>query len=404
MGLELGFAFFFKAFVFVGSVIYQRNQQKKMEKQLAAQRAAAKDAAATRNVRISGSNVPIPILYGSVRVDGATIFTDVKSSFNSVSPNAEETMLGSLGSFSGDKNETLITQSVLGNSNISSVIFADIDDIPYNDSKYANWVKFYINKEGGTRNTSTTLNRLASATFDGLTYSTEYFRMNRDDPQFAGRPNVSYYVTGRKIRTFSGNTLLATKSYSFNTIEILLDYMMDSQVGPGLTEADFDLTTFAEAAAIAGEVILTNRTLGGRAGNTPRDITRHEFHGGIYSDIDHISNIETILDTIPGAIFIRSATGKIKISIPDPGVSSPKDTSLQSVGTIDDDILIEDIDYSQQDTTSRLNQCRVDYYNIAKEEFYLSKPRSGCSSFSKHDAQWCMYCASCSRDCKSIIE
>jgi len=356
----------FQVVTFIASVVYQRNQAKKLKEQQARAAEAAKDSAATRNVRISGSNLPIPLLYGETRVDSTNVYTSVSNSFDSPSPNSTEVILGTLSGFTGSKNELLVLQSVLSAGSITDVVHMELDSYSYADSKFIDWVKSYISLSGGVKNNSSNLNRESTATFDELAYATEFFRMNRDEPQFSGKPSTSYLLRGRKIRTFSGSTYLTTKSYSFNAIEVLLDYLLDTDYGAELTLNDIDIESFANARAIAAQVVKANATTDGFLGLN-RDLLRHEFHGAIYPDVSHLDNIASILDTIPGAIFIRTTEGKLKISIPDPGLVTPKDESTLSVGEITDEYLISDVKFSQQDTNERFNSVKVNYPNVSKD-------------------------------------
>jgi hypothetical protein len=353
------------ALITVASFIYQYDQQQDIKKRQKAQAAAAKDRAATREIRLTGSNQPIPNIYGYSRVDPIDVYTSVASSFNSVAATADEDVLGNLGSFSGSKNETLIMQRVLGNSPIEELVFADINDEAYDGDDYLDWVKLYINKNGGSINGSATLDRDGSATFEDVTYSTEYFRMNRDEPQFGGKPYTAYYVKGKKIRTFSAGSLQATKVFSNNSIEVLVDYLLDDIIGPGLTESALDISSFDAAATISNQIIKSGVTTQGKVhtGTASRDIKRHEFNGQIFPDVDHITNIGTILETVPGAVLFRDVHGKIKLSVPDSTVTAAD----ASEGTISDAELTSDIRYSQSDVEGRYNKVVISYANAAKD-------------------------------------
>lgn len=348
--------------------LYSADQQKKKQKALQEKmKIQAQDQAATRDVRISGSNKPIPIIYGYSRIEPVDVYTNVASSYSDASPTSSEDVFGNLGSFSGNKNETLICQRVVAASEISKYVWADIDDVDYNDAKYNNWVRFFGNRIGGTLNQSPTLARDNSALFNDLAYVTEFFRMNREDPQFSGKPVTSYYVEGRKVRRFSNGILSTQKSFSNNTVEVLTDYLFDTTIGPGLTEDDIDLVSFSKAAAVCDQVVKESAAVSGkifakRNINT-LDIRRHSFNGVLYPDKDHIENISTILKTIVGVVILRSAEGKLKLSIPDPTLTSAQASERE----INDSILVSDIEYSQPDANARLNNIKVTYTNSAKD-------------------------------------
>jgi len=342
------------------SIVYQQEQAKKM-------REAAKDRAATRNVRVSGSNNPIPIVYGYCRISNPiNVFTNTSSTFK-LPTVSNETALGDLTAFNGDRNETLITQHVLSSAELSKVVWADIDDVTFDDTKYKAYYKSYVNKSGNSTLSSSTLGRLSTATFNNLAYSTEFFKMNRDEPQYQGKPNVAYYVQGKKIRTITNGVLSTSRVFSNNTVLVLLDYLLDAEFGPGMSLSDIDLNSFETAILVANQVVRANAEVGGKIYEkqeiTTRNILRHEFNGTIYPDKDHAANIAEILNPVVGCILFRSSTGKLKLSVPNPEVS----TISQVVGTINDTYLIDDINYSQSDTNARANQVKVAYANSKKD-------------------------------------
>lgn len=354
------------------SASYQYIQQKKMQSDMERK---AKDAAAMRDIRISGSNNPVPISYGYARLEGIDVYANVSTHFNAQPASSVETLFGTLDTFAGKRNNILILQKVLSNAPLSNIIYAEISEVDYDKEEYLSWIRLYVNKTGGSANAAiltyhaedSTFNRDSTATFDGLAYSTEFFRMNREAPQFDSKPSTSYYTEGKPIRTFSGSTLSSTKSFSNNSAEVLLDYLLDSVVGVGMSTTEIDLVSFGNAARICNEIVKTAAPVSGKIFSkrsiTTLDIKRHQFNGNIYPDQDHISNIETILETIPGAILFRDTQGKLKLAVPD----SLKTSAEASVGTINDDLLISDIQYSQPDSDDKLNQVKLTYASSGKD-------------------------------------
>ena len=348
------------------SVYYQREQQKKM-------REAMKDRAATRNVRLSGSNEVIPLVYGySVIVSPTDVYTNVASSFSTSSPYDSQSQtieFGGLGSFSGNKNELLILQKVLCAGEVEDIIWVDVDEVDHNTSKYNGYTRIYADKKGGVYFNGGQTQRETTSTFDGICYSNEFFRMNRDDPQFNGKPQTLYYLKGRKVIIVQNDTTITQpKAFSNNTIDVLYDYLLDSEYGAGLSNSDLDLNSFYAARAIAARGITdSSRPVFGKIyskdGITNREFQMHEFNGSIYPDKDHISNIGEILNSIPGAMLIRSANGKIKLSLPE----TQGNVADISLGTITDNLLVDDIKFAQPDSNAKLNQVRVSFPNSAKD-------------------------------------
>ena len=358
----------FSAIMTVGSFLYQRKRQKEMEAKQRQAAEAAKDRAATKLVRVSGSNQPILIAYGYNRVGGTNVFTDVSSSFSSAAANANEEIFGSLSSFSGSKNETLITQAVICADEVDDIVWVEINDEDHDNSDYGGWAKLYINKKGGLISNSSTLSREASAVFNDVCYSTSFFRMNRDEPQFSGKPSTSFYLKGRKIRTFDGSGVLSTTAtFSNNAIEVLLDYFTEQPFGPKISDTELDLTTFATAAALSGEAprgsVAVNGKVYDKAGVSSRSLLRHEFNGVLKPDSDHVANIESILEGVPGLIIYRSIEGQLKVSLPDTSLTE----ASASVGEVTDSLLGSDIDYQIPDTNDKLNAVSLSYVNSGKD-------------------------------------
>jgi hypothetical protein len=345
----------------VASIVYQRDKQKKLQAKMAEE---AKDRAATKTVRVSGSNQAIPIIYGRTRMDGINVFTEVQNNFTSVTTPSDVTRIGTLGTFSGVKNEALILQCVIGLAPINKFITADIDGEACTLSKYDSWIQLNMNKDGGNPYYSIR----PAGIYNDLAYTTEIYRMNRNDPQFNSKPVTTFYIEGRKVNTFdsNGNYITNNKIYSSNTVLVLLDYLLDDICGADIGIENIDIASFYQAYLIAEQVIRSNVEVKGKIYSaqsiTNLDIKRHEFNGVVYTDVDHISNIEKILDSVPGAILLRSATGKMKLSLPDP----TKTVTQASVGTIDDNVLLSDISFAQADTNEKLNKVKVNYIDSEK--------------------------------------
>ena len=379
------------------SIIYQQNQTAKARRAAEAARARAEDAAATRNVRISGSNEPLGFNYGLMATHGHPVLVDVTDSLttNSTGETDNDTadkIFGNLQSFTGDRNETLIVQRSFGYGEIEEAVDLDIDNESGRDAIYSDWHRNYMYYDGSKPSPVGQVNSEhipATSTFNDLTYATEFYRMNREDPQYGGRPTPYYYIKGRKIRgltrTGSGTESdpyvysLTARRFSNNAVEVLFDYMLDTN-GVNLTVPELNPDSWYEAMQIAGKVVQAGARVQGKVNGinltvdpdtdtTTRDIIKFEFNGPIYSDTDHITNISEIMDVIPGAIIFRDATGRIKLSIPD----EDKTNAEHSVLTVTDDDLISHITVVQPDNDTRLNEYRVDFLNASKDFVIDSK-------------------------------
>ena len=351
----------------VGSVYYQRKQQKKAEEAARQARERAKERAATKDVKLSGSNLPIPIAYGYTYTSAINIFTDVSSSLNFPNNAASFQILGNLSSGSGHANEILMTQSVISGGGIDSVVHAEINDEDWTDAEYSNFFKSYMSPDGGiaTKGSGLPVDR-ELATFNDIAYATNFFKMNRDKPQFSGKPTIRYFIKGRQLRTFNTDgSLTTTRSFSNNSVAVVLDYLMDNPLGPKIATSQLDLAYFRKAYDIAevdprGGAVAVSGKIYEKSGILTRALRTHEFNGLISPSASHVSNLEAMLENIPGALLFRGLEGKIKIVI-------PSQTSEIYNLTVTDDVLTSDIEVSYPDTNDKLNEVSISYMNSAKD-------------------------------------
>ena len=351
----------------VGSVYYQRKQQKKAEEAARQARERAKERAATKDVKLSGSNLPIPIAYGYTYTSAINIFTDVSSSLNFPNNAASFQTLGNLSSGSGHANEILMTQSVISGGGIDSVVHAEINDEDWTDAEYSNFFKSYMSPDGGiaTKGSGLPVDR-ELATFNDIAYATNFFKMNRDKPQFSGKPTIRYFIKGRQLRTFNTDgSLTTTRSFSNNSVAVVLDYLMDNPLGPKIATSQLDLAYFRKAYDIAevdprGGAVAVSGKIYEKSGILTRALRTHEFNGLISPSASHVSNLEAMLENIPGALLFRGLEGKIKIVI-------PSQTSEIYNLTVTDDVLTSDIEVSYPDTNDKLNEVSISYMNSAKD-------------------------------------
>jgi len=230
--------------LFMASTIYQVDQRAKAKQAARRQAEDAKRQAAIRNIRVTNSNLPVPEIYGETRVDSIPVHFHLDRNFLGTQPNATEQAFGELsgtnlfgdfnignqgGSGSGNefyvfdpenpnqnfnklpssygkKNAILAIQTVLGCSEVSFIVTADIDQEPYTDEKFLRFCRLFVNKKGGgLLNNASAIYRGWDAVFDELTYATEFYKMDIDDPQYGGQPASAYYLQGALIRSYSAN-------------------------------------------------------------------------------------------------------------------------------------------------------------------------------------------------------
>ena len=303
-----------QALLVAGSVLYQRDQQRRLERQVA----AARDEALGQDVRPSNASAPIDVHYGYGSTSGIRVFGSTSPDYtqSDLPAGSRGTVIGTIDNTTGTKNEFAIVQDVLGFDGIDAVIGVDINEQNSSAGQFTNYHRLNIHYDGGVAdplafNNSTDVAN--TATFTDLAYATGVFRLNREDPQYSGFPSIRYYFRGKRVwdprEAGQSQTDPSTWTFSNNTALVLLDYLTNTDYGLRVPLAQIDLPGFRIAANIGDEVVQSDAVVGGRVygTTTSRNILRHEFNGSISSGRNHQQNIEEIVNSIPGGILIYTA-------------------------------------------------------------------------------------------------
>lgn len=303
----------FRFIMFVASVAYQQRLYKKMQRQIDEQRGF--------DIPIRSQVAPIPVVYGKQLVSGIQTFHKVRNkadisdasvyqylasgkdellvstkgflpvsfstdSFNMSSYASGEALFDNTGQSvgnpsklhhrqifnshtvnmsSGGKNEFLVMQQVLSQGGINRVkhVLVDENDYDNKDARFNHVIE--ITRNGSNQPTSVQFSAFGAANDVPITnvmtdcsYATMLFKLNREDPNYNGIPNVQFLVEGRRIRdiTRSGSAgsytyALSTEyHYSNNPALVLLDYLLNSKFGRGLAESGIDLGSFYDAKVV----------------------------------------------------------------------------------------------------------------------------------------------------------
>jgi hypothetical protein len=226
-------------------------------------------------------------------------------------------------------NNYYYIQQVLSQGSLNEIIELNVDDKYYNDPSYKPGLLIHAYKDGGTPCALMTSNDVerANAKFTNMSFLTGAFKLNRDDPQFMGTPEVQAFVEGIRIRSinkingiYSENSI---QTYSNNPARVLLEYLRNSNFGMGLDETQIDYESFYNAMILCDRVILedqpkvgkiwmNNPHVLGETNTKTRDIKIFECNLSIDTTKDFRSNIEMILGTMHEADLIWS-DGKYKL-------------------------------------------------------------------------------------------
>lgn len=378
------------------SIVYTVQQQRKAKKAAEAARRAAEEARKGFEIAVEGEAISLPVVYGRTFIAGAKVFHDIKSNYthaNIVSGNIEfQSNMGS--SKSGEKNEFLFIQQAVCYGPIHNVIDWRLDDQPSDlpELAYGQRINFY--KSGGIADPMMAANfsSRGTAVFTDAAYASMVFRLNRDEPQYQGPPNVGFYIEGKLVRDIvkSGdNYSLADYSYSNNPALCLLDYLLDSKYGRGLSLGSIDLESFYNSKVICSSIVQQNVGVSGRIwskrGIFVRALPLYECNIVLNTEKPIRDNITEILFTMGDADLVWSG-GKYKLQLQYPqGIG---DILLGGVLT-DDDIVRSSLTVEYPSANDRMNFCTIKFSDEATDfkENTASWPPKGSSIYNTLLAQ-----------------
>jgi hypothetical protein len=234
----------------------------------------------------------------------------------------------------GWKKAYLFTQTILTQGTLNDVITADVNDQNYNSDLYnvgggvwPNPMSFsglmlQVHKKGGNANALMTKNDAtrSDSRFSGCAYATQFFGLNREDPQFSGIPEVKYYVEGNNLSNITNGRLIRATDgmYSNNAIRVLLEYLINTTFGVSISPNDLDLVSFEEAISIAERIIQTTNISSGSFWSyksVDRVIHLFETNLVLSSKDTHRSNINKILSCMGSCVDLIWSNGQYKIKL-----------------------------------------------------------------------------------------
>jgi hypothetical protein len=390
------------------SIVYQQVQARK-------QRAAA-DTRKGQFVVVDGQIIALPLVYGRALVGGARVYHTTSSKYIHAAVPADcDVFLGGKADGSsytvtregengpeevqmpatpgtvldqnrdGSKNEFLYVQQALCIGPINKCYDVLIDESgTYNKEEYKPGLKIVVNREGDEADAMTAANSPAAdgrdqAAFPDVAYASMCFKLNRDDPQYNGVPNVTFIIEGRKVRQIipSGNTfVLGSPTYNNSPALCLLDYLLDEKYGRGLDVQDIDLASFFNVHLICMRPIPTTE-VGGKIWKTTkpvaeggRNVTSMQlpmFEANIVLDTSKSvrENVKDLLSTMGDARLIWSG-GKYKLVLNYPHAFGDQTPVPHAIIT-DDDIVRESVEIQWPNLDTRQNFCTVRFANEAKD-------------------------------------
>lgn len=360
----------------VGLLLYSINRQRKLAKKMA----ALQDAQKGFEIVSEAENASIPIVYGRNLIGGTRVWFRTASGYThdeNVGAQALDSFNNNLtANAGGEKNEYLFIQQVLSHGPIHKVYDIVIQgDRYYNNDDFKPGLRVNVHKEGSFADKMITANfgDRATAIFDKLAYASMVFKLNRDDPQYQGIPEVQFIIEGLKVRkiTKSGDsyTLNQDKEYSNNPAYCLLDYLLSTEYGRGLNVTSIDLETFYKAAQVCEKEVQYGASVEGKIWKPTnesrvvysRTLPLYECNLTLDPEQPIRDNIETLLETMNGAELVWSG-GQYKLLLQYPFLGE----ELEVAGLItDDDIVRDSVDIGWPSASERLNYVNIKFRNEA---------------------------------------
>jgi len=407
-------------FAFAVSTAYQIAQHNKMKREADKRKGFA--------INTRGEATHIPIVYGKQAVGFIEANHKTQNSFTYSAPNSGGTEWHSKNSFlnqnrGAGKNSLLIMDGAICQGGIEGVQGIEVDGRQYNkDKKHRHVFHTYNTQLASTSSLGSSNGFGANSNhfFTGLSHSTAAFLLNRDDYNYNGIPNVTFFVKGRKVRPVinsGGSYSLGAYIYSNNPSWCLLDYLLGEH-GRNINVSDVDLESFYNAGTICNTTVMNNVTVAGsvngeypiEAYNTlndfpdvtsddtseetyykavdtgnfytftqtgteeepngsyssatlgTRSIPLYECNISLDSEQTVRDNIEAILNTMPLSVLTWTSEGKYKLQLEYP--SDQTELEALAVKTFNNDNIIRDsIDLQWAAASERYNSVTVTFLN-----------------------------------------
>lgn len=361
----------------VASAAYQRSRMRKLQNEM--------DKRKQVNVAIDGEPFYLPIVYGKAKVSGGKVVHKLKSSYvHANAPSAQSFAYNLASNITGVKNEFLFVQQAICFGEINSVIDITVDDKNWDEATLQYGQRINVYKAGNLADPMATSNGIPSTnTFTNTTYASMCFRLNRDEYNYNGSPNVSFFVEGLKIKDilFDGTnyTVSTGKIYSNNPALVLFDYLTNTVYGKGLNSSFIDLKSFYNAKIICDRVLPSTYARDGRINGRRPDVENedgsittqpaisnttlklYECNTVLDSERPLRENIELLLESMEEAELIW-AGGKYFLRLDAPQ-SSIEQQALVVATITEDDIIRGKMELEFPDSSTRYTQCSARFMN-----------------------------------------
>jgi hypothetical protein len=278
----------------------------------------------------------------------------------------------------GSNNEFLFLQQAMCIGPINSIKELIFDDTHFINDKDISGGKRGIRINGfyGDQNTADNFvyehfPDRKNSVFTNAAYLSGVIQYDRDDPQFSDIPAIQAFIEGRKVLPITSTTTIGgSRVYSNNPAEVLLDYLLDSDFGAGLSLSEIDLESFYASKLTCNQTVKTNVPVAGSiwepttGGGVSLRSTVPLYECNIILDTEEAvrDNVNKILQTMGDARLVW-IQGKYRLVMQ----YATSNAALNvSVVLTDEDLLLDDsIVIGLPSSKERLNHATVTFANEA---------------------------------------
>jgi hypothetical protein len=340
----------FSVFSFFLSAAYQYHQmrsQKKRQERAQKEANARADAAKGIILPVEGSPDNLLIPFGRNLIGGVRVYHNTKNTFTVAAVNSGGKLFNSglTNSISGEKHEFLFMQQVLSVAGLNDVLQVFIEGVLWNDKSISYGNRLHVYPKGNVVDSMAGANfpERLDAHFNEMAYASCVFRLNREEPQYGGVPQVQFFVEGLCVRDIikTGETysLSSLESYSVNPALCLLHYLINPVYGRGLNVSKIHLKSFYEAKLVCDQMIYSSVAKEGtfwaaKPVESVRSIKAFECHTVLSTGNPLRDNIELILETMgPAELIWTGGQYQLNFKLPlvhDDLLTYPIDTLVQA--------------------------------------------------------------------------
>lgn len=176
-----------------------------------------------------------------------------------------------------------------------------------------------------------------------------YTRFLKNNSAFPGIPEITATIKGKLVRIYNNqNTLTYTTAYSQNPAWCILDYLMNTLYGKGLTEDEVDIGSFMSCADYCDTTVAVTNS-----DNSISNRKRYVLNGYLDTSQTILDNLTAMLTSCRGMLIKSGTSYKMRIDQAEP-VSTLNFNSSNIIGqwTID-----------KRGKAERYNQLKGSFYN-----------------------------------------